>query len=376
MKTTILISVLIFCKLLTLSQDIGNKNRESLIKGVKINFEQDFLLEYLGLSNLNSDRNYTQGAGLSIYTKTISPISNLMFPIQKLDPFEHNLIYPSEISLRLGAFTPDDLRESNPIVGDRPYSTIFLFGVNSSLLQATSHKFTKKGIYIGVLGIDGPAEYLQTKIHMRMNENNTKDPYNPMGWHNQISNGGEFTFLFTSSKATLITKQKLNDEILNGTKHNSKRINLVVSYNYGYNIGYITDVCAGLSVKYGKIDLSNWASDLFNDLSITAYAWGEQREKERDYYSKEKEAEIYLFASLNPSLLIYNGSLHGGFRKSIYRLPYNETGFINSQARFGLAWTSKHHSLSVYWAFKSPEMWNSFSRIHSWGGFLVSVFWK
>jgi hypothetical protein len=69
-----------------------------------------------------------------------------------------------------------------------------------------------------------------------------------------------------------------------------------------------------------------------------------------------------------------NGSLHGGFKESAYRLDYSETGFLTGHARAGFAWTSRWHVLSIYQALKAPEMWNDYSRIHQWGGISLGFF--
>jgi len=379
-KIKLVLFILIFINLSLFSQTDSISKEEKKIKtnnqySLTLNFEQDFLLEYLGLSHLNSDRNYTQGLGINFYTK---PNTKLEHKIFKNKIGDNTLSFPSEFFFQFGAFTPDDLRDSMPIIGDRPYSTIFLLGHSISLMNTIEHTVTSISFSIGALGIDGPAKNIQTYIHSKMNDNNTKDPYNPMGWHNQISNGGEPTILISMNKSRLITKNPINNEIdyfkKNNSKDISKRLNVILSYNWGWNFGYITDINAGITLKAGRIDLSNWSQDLFNNLKSVSHAHNVKNEIGNYFDLNNRICEFYLFASFHPSFQIYNGSLHGGLRKSEYRLCYKETNFFNAQARFGLAKSNKCSAFSVFWAFKSPEMCNSFSRIHSWGGFNKTIY--
>ncbi|HLP12947.1 MAG TPA: hypothetical protein VK177_13515, partial [Flavobacteriales bacterium] len=58
-----------------------------------------------------------------------------------------------------------------------------------------------------------------------------------------------------------------------------------------------------------------------------------------------------------------------------YRLPYWQTGFVNAQARFGRAFSCPWFSFSIYVAVKTPEMWNTYARLHEWGGATLGFKW-
>ncbi|HET6243882.1 MAG: DUF2219 family protein [Bacteroidetes bacterium] len=161
------------------SQEVPKEKKSHLIQGFRLDFEQDFLLEYMGFPILNSDRNYTQGAGVTLFLKPSQKITNCLF--SNFSQNGSNFFYPAEFSLQLGAFTPNELRDPKPIIGDRPYSTLVMLGIKNSLMIEAEKKLVQKGLYLGILGIDGPARDLQTKIHKGMNEFNTKSPFNPMG---------------------------------------------------------------------------------------------------------------------------------------------------------------------------------------------------
>ncbi|HET6245307.1 MAG TPA: lipid A-modifier LpxR family protein [Bacteroidia bacterium] len=192
-----------------------------------------------------------------------------------------------------------------------------------------------------------------------------------MGWNNQISNGGELTFMYLYNQTKLISSKQLDEKI-----NTKKRTKYIISYNLGYNIGYLTQATSGITFKFGRLYLSNWATDLFNQLNTVSQIIADENEKEMNLNNSKKQYELYLFVNISPALTLYNGSLHGGISDTKYRLPYWETGFINAQGRVGPAWTTKYHSLAIYYAIKTPEMWNSYKRLHSWGGASLSFYWK
>jgi hypothetical protein len=366
---------LVLILVITISSYAQSPAGGSTIQGFRIDFEQDYLLEVVGLPQFNTDQNYTQGFGIALFTRPITRVSGWLFPERKMNPYGYNYHYPAEFTFQFGAFTPDELRDSLPVEGDRPYSTIFMLGMNNSLMNTREFKLVQKSLYLGVLGIDGPAKSIQTAVHESWNDGNSKPPYNPMGWHLQISNGGEPTAMYAYNQARLLTKKQLEKEVETGYKSRSFS-QFSASYSYGYYIGYLTQANAGIALKFGLLDRSNWASDLFNNLSIVAQAAGEKLEREEKYYSQQKKGELYLYGSFNPVFSLYNASLHGAFRSTAYRLPWEETGFITGQARIGAAWTTRMSSLAAYWAFKLPEMWTHYIRIHSWGGFSLSFYWN
>lgn len=364
---------MLWCSFAVAQQQSDHK---PLFVGGQLDFEQDFLLEWMGLQN--EDRNYTQGLNLSLYFDGRS--NKWLFNPKKNNNGNQYAYSPTVFLAQLAAFTPDDLQQTEPIVGDRPYSTVFMLGMKNGEMDVTNSIFIQKGVFIGALGIDGPARHLQTKVHKGMNDGNTKPPYNPMGWHNQISNGGEPTVMYSFNRSTLITKKRLQAEMDMDVDRNPPSWNkVVVSYDWGYSLGYLTQASAGVNFKYGKLELSNWATGFFNSLEGIANFYGIMSPADADsraynYYRRKKRPELYFFASIAPSLTLYNGSLHGGFRESAYRLDYDETAFLTGQLRFGLAWTSRWHTLSIYQGLKAPEVWNEYTRMHHWGGVSLGFF--
>lgn len=350
----------------SLSGYSNSKNDSAFFRGFRVNIEQDAFLEIMGFRNLNSDQNYTQGFGATIITKPIKRVADFLLPIKDNENQFHSL---TELTVQLSGFTPDSLKDSLPIIGDRPYSSFIWLGIKNSLLNKEKHTYLSKSFYFGIIGLDGPARNLQTKIHLINDPDDKKPAYVPKGWGNQISNGGEWIALYSQTKTKLIKKIGLSSK--DNSQTNESNLQTITTFNYGFDIGYLTQLTSGISMKFGRLDLANWSSDLFNQLDKGAAISGNDKMK---YFQMKRNYEFYFFSSLNPALTIYNESLHGGLSKTKYRLPWKQTGFLNAQARLGLGFTCPKVSVALYYAFKSPEMWNSYSRVHSWGGFSFTYF--
>jgi len=163
-------------------------------------------------------------------------------------------------------------------------------------------------------------------------------------------------------------------------------------------VGYVTSLFIGADFKHGVIRVRNWHSSHGNNLTNVSHAKplsstppgielediGGDSLNMSDaifdhapafYGSKQKYFDIFFFTSLQNHLMLYNASLHGQFKKTNYRLDYSETGFLVNNLRFGGAIETQGFGFNLYWAFKSPEMWNSYSRVHSWGGFTFNFKW-
>ncbi len=274
---------------------------------------------------------------------------------------------PFEISIQLAGFTPNELRDSLPVIGDRPYSTVLFVGGKFSTINWRRFVNTSASVQIGMLGIYGPAKAIQTSIHSKSNQSNTIAPFNPAGWHNQISNGGELTAMFSLLKTKLIASQSLKQKINSGNK---KKGWFQCSYIYGFNIGYLTQASLGISSRLGILHLANFSNDPFNVLSNVSQLTDK---KNAESGKREKICEAYLFTSVVGSATAYNASLHGQIRNTAYRLPYSQTAFFNAQGKIGVGLTLNHFNLGYFVGIKSPEFWTDYTRIHYWAGFTAGI---
>lgn len=325
--------------------------------------EQDFSPPLL-TDRLNEDRNYTMGVSLNFSSKSkkfpliwlrkkISSISRNTSDVFELS-IDNNNETNNTFSISGTAFTPDDLREKNIIKNDRPYAFLLSLGVSQKYLSGlgTGGKSKSYSLNVGIFGTN-IGKIVQTAIHRSMNENNTKDPYNPEGWANQINNKKYIPVFMYKYKG---------DELI-----------FASSFFESYTttelmIGYYTGIGYGIGGRIGIIDNSNWSrsNNMDNVNKTMLFPSIENR----------KRYELYINFLLKGNLIPYNYALNGGILvKSPYTLkmfsesnPFLLDGFVGIGTSF---YVSNKTYFNLEWKpiiFKSPEMWgNKISRMHVWG---------
>ncbi|WP_082894126.1 lipid A-modifier LpxR family protein [Balneola sp. EhC07] len=347
-----------------------------LLSDWSFTMDNDTFTHFIGLGFLNEDRNYTQGGEIALNSPRLGcSIRNLIERWNwhtKIHNHRSSLSFqePTKIFLRYSAFTPDDLRKMNPVIGDRPYSSVVWLGLNFNWLDQKLYTKQSWEFNIGAIGIPKIAESIQTAIHKPQNEHNTKPPYNPEGWDNQISHGGELTVLLSYSRKKLITKNAIETEALNNDLNKGKFKSQLVRTIH-LDVGHILQGGFGLEFRLGKLDLRNWHFNPSRNTDAITVAPGSFGKKIK-YFNRKRIREIYFYGDLRASVLLYNGSLHGQFRSSNYTLPWRETGFVYGSSRIGFMLKGKDFLFSPYVAMKSPEFWNKNSRVHTWAGFTIN----
>ncbi|MGV6861558.1 MAG: lipid A-modifier LpxR family protein [Putridiphycobacter sp.] len=337
-------------------------------------FDQDVLVGPLGL---NEDRNYTQGLGVYFSCKKLRNVFDKYFRLRY--PSNNVTNFPTIVTLQLGGFTPDDLRDSLIIQGDRPYSSVIFLSFKDSRLDNEKFRLRNWTFYLGALGVPNVAKNGQSFIHSQFNQNNTKPPYLPEGWHNQISQGGEPTLMVSYEVKHLFSKRDILQEFYRGKESDKKGIRSQLSGGYQFDLGYLTQFQFGLDYRIGIINLKRWHSSsqwYLESTSTKKKTVENSNELENNYFKTiEKPFEFYFFAGIKSGLMVYNASLHGQFRQSAYRLPYWDTGFFRNTGRVGLTLNTKCMGLSVYYAFKNSEITTEYARVHSWGGITLNWNW-
>ncbi len=178
-------------------------------------FDQDMFL--------NTDQNYTMGAGIQLTGSWLKWKCNPHYLIDQLLPILPNYLigqlFPSHPKIRLtpqysseksfhslmllgSAFTPKTLTSAEPVEGDRPYASLLNL-VSSRLWAFADDSYaiaTELGL--GFLGLS-VSERIQTEIHRR--RSNSPEP---LGWRNQISDGGEFTGFYRIGVRKLLADWK------------------------------------------------------------------------------------------------------------------------------------------------------------------------
>ncbi len=285
----------------------GIPSQKSLT-GWSFSFDNDFLVPG------KRDQDYTYGLNLRLMgKKTESHWSSVHTPLNALDSlfnlnspkYQHTL---SSIEFGLFGFTPETLSDAEVIDGDRPYASLLYATSNKERLNITTGRVINSSLTVGVIGA-GLVEQLQKKLH------NIIDSEEPLGWGNQISDGGEITAKYSLSQQQLLSNPLSNIEIKQTTQG---------------TIGYITELNYSVSLRAGQL-ASPWQS--FNP-ELTSYGEGASPSKNIRYV-----AEHYFWAGLSIKARAYNAFLQGQFRRSALTYDRNElnTGILEGWIGYTVA---------------------------------------
>lgn len=321
---------------------------------VAIMIDNDMLLNHVNLKSLNEDRNYTMGVAIihlndDLYEQLNSnSVFDNLFNFFDIKDKDTNHVYIKKASswqLVSSNFTPDDITDSNVINDDRPYASLLFWGKNNSyIIRLKSRSFdhyTRINMCyrFGFIGLD-IGKNVQTGIHDKMNDNNTKPPYLPMGWDHQISKGGEPTFFIGGDCSEVFRFWKITE--LSGTGE--------------VGIGYHTYVSATLDLKLGYLPKS------VNSFPIPSTIMRIANNKE------ESTSCFYLYGKLGGIGMLYNELLNGGLYRSDFKLDFNQ---VSHWMHFGEA---GFYGMFCDWAgiqggigYKSNEISVGEKRNHFWG---------
>jgi len=154
--------------------------------------------------------------------------------------FTHSPDEDSTITVGQQFYTPDDLRDPNPIPDDRPYAGWLGVGYNKHNIQKTASGNDSKesiGGRVGCTGVCSGAETLQKFIHDDLDSGTY-----PEGWHNQIATeptvGVNYEYLYRPLQ--IATGQNFTfDTILNGRGDLGTEITrgtLGSTFRFGYKL--------------------------------------------------------------------------------------------------------------------------------------------
>lgn len=358
---------------------------------------------YLDEDNLQAigtttDRNYTLGFGVKVQNISMSESSlgqklaklkdneGLFFhSSQKYFPVRYagSLVGTSGSFMLLGTgFTPRNLNTSAIQYGDRPYSAVITIGYGLNRLYDVAGKnpryFTTE-VSVGALGT-GVGAQLQTLVHQAVNDGDSNLPHTPKGWGNQISNGGEATFLIMNRVSYRIFSLGFN-KWQNQSKCYDEHALRYFDFTYSKEgfIGYYTGAAIAGTARFGLLDSRNWTANNF-PLQAGAQAGSDSELAEgvnvkRNFYARRRNFELYVSSQLKPTIMLYNALLEGQFKHSVYTISGNNTN------PFIYTWTNalvlnipiRHCNINLcynFYSYRSAEFRgaNYFGESHSWGG--------
>jgi len=192
---------------------------------------------------------------------------------------------------------------------------------------------------IGILGL-GLAESVQRGLHSLTSSTV------PSGWDNQVSAGGEPTAMLSYGVQNKLYASK----------------NQQLKFEYEANLGYITDVNAGFSWRWGRIHSPWWA---FNP-----YQSKYMQQSMPIFFVKN---EFYLWAGSRLNLRIYNALLQGQFRRSEVTVSNADMQRLVAEYWFGgTAGFAGNYSASVFLRGHTDEFNGQNARSAAWIGLVLT----
>jgi hypothetical protein len=335
-----------------------------------IYFDQDSVLPWV--APWGGDQNYTMGLGFQ-FTGDWVRTSFLAKPIDWVDGLtgvgrRHNRRMldatrsPAQtygVMFANGAFTPRRLDRTDPIFDDRPYASILGLTFSRVTVDGVSRRAMRSELTVGVLGLH-VSDWVQTKIHTsRRKKNQEKDPsavtpYDPAGWDNQISEGGEPTAKYTVTVTGELERSRWHDFSLQGEG----------------SFGYYTNVAAGPIFRLGKRRTGPWglANNPLNAMNQALY---------EDEAGARGRWDAYVWATGRARLVVYNALMQGAFRDSAVTFDQTELVPLVREFEAGgtLGWRGWQATIAV--AHRSAEFdVDSTPRSHTWGGLYLTKRWE
>lgn len=331
---------------ITLSPTLSSAgNTEKYNTGWQLTLDNNVLSRYM------KDRDYTAGIA---FTASGSRAQNGWLNIDGARAWlfdfllsgKHSLSRSHAVQYGAIAFTPDDITASQPVLDDRPFASLFYISNTELNVYPEQKKAIRSSLSVGLLGL-GLAGDIQRFLH----KSTGSDEAN--GWGNQISSGGEPTLMATLSRQDIqfaTTNQQLSSHL-------------------EANLGYSTDINAGINWRLGKLDSPWWS---FNPSHIEYMASAASS----DASYNRQSSEFYLFASANIKYRAYSAMLQGQFRHSAHRLSFSQIEQLLGSITIGVAGSivdNYHLSFSVHGS--SPEIKGSNARSLWWASLTLQRRW-
>lgn len=241
-------------------------------------------------------------------------------------------------------FTPDDIESTEPVYDDRPYASLFYMSNTEFTVLPNKDTAYVSRLTIGLLGLDA-AEDVQSFLH----DITSSDV--PSGWDNQVSSGGEPTAMLSYS---------VQNNLLSSKNHQLK-------VEYEANLGFITDVNAGLSWRWGRINTSWWEFNPYQSKYV------QQAMPVFSNRSEAKKNELYLWAGGRLNFKIYNALLQGQFRHSEVTVSSDDIERLVAEYWFGVtAEIARKYHASMFIRGHTEEFKGVNARSAAWVGLVFS----
>ena len=327
-----------------IADNIGDEKYNS---GWRVNADNDLFTAQ------STDRDYTGGLALTLSGKRAQdyPVSIdawraavddlVKFP-DLYQSSDYMLFHSQQYGMIL--FTPEDISSVAPVYDDRPYASLFFLSNTEFTVVPEKNTAYVSILTIGLLGLD-LAEDVQRSLH------SITDSEVPAGWQHQVSSGGEPTVMFTYG--------------LQNNIYSSARQQLKLEYEA--NLGFITDVNAGFSWRWGRINSPWWTFNPYQSKYM------QQSMPVFSSNSAEHKDEFYLWAGGRLNLRVYNALLQGQFRHSEVTVSSADLQRLVVEYWFGVTREfAKKYNASIFIRGHTDEFKGPNARSVAWVGLVFS----
>jgi len=339
--------VIVFLCFCLFSVYAGQKNTELNNSGWRLNADNDLL------AGQNTDRDYTGGLAFTLSGKRVQQyplsIDSWRAAIDGLLAFPALLRSSDFLSFHsqqygMLLFTPDDIESAAPVNDDRPYASLFFMSNTEFSVVPAKGRAYVSSLSIGFLGL-GLAESVQRSLH------SLTDSDVPSGWQHQVSAGGEATAMLTYG---------VQDKLYASEYQQLK-------LEYEANLGFITDVNAGFSWRWGKINSPWWTFNPYQSKYM---------QQSMPVFSANKTGgsnEFYLWAGVRLNLRAYNAFLQGQFRHSEVTISSDDLQRLVAEYWLGgTAAFAKKYRASFFLRGHTDEFKGPHARSAAWVGLVFS----
>lgn len=280
-----------FCCYIMTASLFVHADTEKYNTGWRLNIDNNIFQRYM------KDRDYTGGIAFTASGGraqsgwlNIDPVRAWLFDsVISTGPVE-GTIRRHSVQYGLTWFTPDDITATEPILDDRPFASLLYITNTALTVRPASNLALRSSLSLGLLGLDMSGS-IQSSIHELTGSQKVN------GWDNQVSSGGEPTAMLTLS---------VQREISASDSYQ------LTSHLEG-NVGYSTDVNAGLNWRWGRLNSPWWSFNPLHYEYMESASGGESS-------AAGLLPEFYFFAAVDVKYRIYSVLLQGQFRDSVHTL--------------------------------------------------------
>lgn len=292
-------------------------------------------------SGTSRDQDYSWGGAFTYSSPHPGPLLRPLHSVRQhldawLAPREPDSLRftPEQQATQIGilAMTPQTLRSSQPLYGDRPFANLIFVTSSQIRVLEGGDRARFSSFTFGMLGLHA-AEEAHRFVHRVLGNER------PEGWEHQISAGGEPTVRYVEAQQWLLTDPEMR-------RADAPEIKLTLQGS----AGFITEGSVGLSARWGRIQSPWWSFDPeLGDYTSPPVAPVAR-------FSSRNPAEIFMFAGFRLKARAYNALLQGQFRHSDVRVQGDDLAHLQAEAWAGLATTWSEYRITYAVHYASTEI--------------------